>query len=107
VFDEDRCSKLHTVCLAQIIHETHRNIDYFGLLLKQTPTRPAGVPERKETTGIHALNCNAFATFVDGHWAWLAPFTAVCKMHAAQLLTVLCSPNAQKNDTVLCGSGEQ
>jgi hypothetical protein len=59
VFGEGTGSKLHTVHLAQIIHETQRNVDYCGLLFKQAQTRPAAVPERKQTTGMQVMCCNA------------------------------------------------
>ena len=54
-FGEDRGTKLNTVYLTQIIHKTHRNVDFCGLLLKQTQTRPAVVPERKQTRGMHLI----------------------------------------------------
>jgi hypothetical protein len=59
VFGEDRGSKLHAVHLAQFIHETHRNVDFYGLLLNQAQTWPAFVLQRKQITGIQALICNA------------------------------------------------
>jgi len=42
--------------LTQILHETHSNVDYRGLLLKQAQTQPTVLPGRKQTTGMH-LNC--------------------------------------------------
>jgi len=50
VFGGDRGSKLHPMHLAQIIHETHRNVDFCGQLLKQAQTRPAVVPDTTQTT---------------------------------------------------------
>jgi len=35
---------------------------------------------------------------------WLGLFSVVCEMCAAQLLTALCSPNAQQTGSRLCGN---
>jgi len=51
VFGGERGGKLHTVHLAQIIHETHGNFDFCALFLKQAQTPPEIVPERKQKIG--------------------------------------------------------
>jgi len=73
----------------------------------------AGTNSASSCTGEKANCRNArnvlqcFAVCVDGNWAGGTVFTVVWKMHAAQLLTALCSLNVQQSDCVLCGSGEQ
>jgi len=58
-FGGDKGSKLFTKHLAQIIHKTHNNFYFCGLVLKQIQTVPAVVPERKQTTGMHIMCYNA------------------------------------------------
>jgi hypothetical protein len=56
---------MHAVHLAHIVHKTHRNVGFCGMLLMQAQTRPAVVPERKQTTGMHVICCNAL------QFAWM------------------------------------
>jgi len=50
---------MQTLHLAKIIHETHSNVDYCWLLLKQAQTLPAVVPDRKQTTAMQTICYNA------------------------------------------------
>ena len=103
MFGEDRGSKLHTAHLAQIIHETHRNVDFCGLLLKQAQTRPAVVPERKQSAGMHVMCCSALQhaqmeTRPGGS-------VYIRLSHACCTNAALRSPNGKQTDCVLCAGG--
>jgi hypothetical protein len=108
VFGKDRHkNNPHPAFSTQLYTKPQQSADFYGPRWKKAHTRPTFAPDRKTDWNVGFENapslpeCLALCNLKLG---CLGQHTAVCQIHAAQLLTALCPPIAQQTSCLLCGN---